>query len=447
MTIRPARSRATISRRRNPAGRARPPVAGRRRPKASGGAGYRPRPAYRGAGRRPRAAPTGTGAWPWKLLAVLLAAGAIAAAVALTIRAHGQECPAARDEIISASQVTQDEGDSPSPPAGLVSRADQLAACGGGQLALVRGAGQGGVLAGPVRSLRIYREPGEPENDPTARDNKVQQLVTRAFRSAQADRVPGAGRDMIGLLATVSSELGPGRNDVWLRTLGLPTVNPADARVLMATDPAQAVASIPGPLPSLHGARVHLILSPPAGNQPRFNPATDAWRRLFMVDLLRRLGADVVSVTEDDALESPAQDAQPAPVVANLPDPTPQPPATPRPHRTYIAKLDSSAVFLPDLARFTTSDARVLAKLRPIINGWRRGLYSHVTVVGHCARFGPAGTAVLLSQHRAAAVARLLRLHGVSAVTATGVGYSQPLPPDPASASNRVVIVTAYPKN
>jgi outer membrane protein OmpA-like peptidoglycan-associated protein len=457
MTIRPARSRATISRRRNPAGRARSPVAGRSRPRVSGGAGhrpqpasrgawYRPRPASRGAGRRLPAAPIGTGAWPWKLLGVLLAAGAIAAAVALCIRARGQECPAARDEIISASQVTQDEGDSPSPPAGLVRRADQLAAC-GGQLVLVRGAGQGGVLAGPVRSLRIYREPGELENDPTARDNKVQQLVTQAFRSAQAARVPGAGRDVIGLLATVSSELGPGRNDVWLRTLGLPTVNPADARVLMATDPAQAVTSIPGPLPSLHGTRVHLILSPPAGNQPRFNPATDAWRRLFMVDLLRRLGADVVSVTEDDALESPAQDAEPAPVVANLPDPTPRPPATPRPHRTYTAKLDSSAVFLPDLARFTTSDARVLAELRPIINGWRRGLYSHVTVVGHCARFGPAGTAVLLSQHRAAAVARLLRLHGVTAVTATGTGYSQPLPPDPASATNRVVIVTAYPKN
>src|SRR5262249_14160388 len=161
--------------------------------------------------------------------------------------------------------------------------------------------------------------------------------------------------DVLGLLAAVSSELGKGQNDVWLRTLGLPTVDPADARKLMAADPAQAVTSIPGPLPTLLHARVRLILSPPAGNQSRLDIAADAWRRQFMVDLLKRAGADVVSVAEDDGLEHPAPHAPPAPVVPNLPDPTPQQPPRPRPHATYTAKLDSSTLFRPNSAHFAAS--------------------------------------------------------------------------------------------
>jgi outer membrane protein OmpA-like peptidoglycan-associated protein len=427
-------------------GRARPTarVALRRMPRGSRGrVRGRPRPPHRPSYRRPPQR-----SWPWGLLAAGLAAMAGLGLVGFMVaRAHAPECASAGDTIVFADQVTQEEGNNPNPPPGLVGEAERLASCGGGQLVLIRGAGQGGVQAGPTISLRIYREPGEIENDPTARANKVRQLITHAFEISDATRPPGAGRDVVGLIATISSQLGNGQNDVWLRTLGLPTVNPANARVLMATDPAQAVASIPGPLPSLHGARVHLVLSPPAGNQPRLNPATDAWRRQFMVDLLRRLGADVVSVTEDEALESSARDAQPAPVVPNLPDPTPQPPAKPLPHKAYRARLDSSALFLPDSLRFTVSEGQVLAELQQVISGWRRGLYSHVTVVGHCARFGPAAGALLLSQQRAAKIARLLRLHGVSAVTSMGVGFNRPLPPDPQSATNRVVVVTAYPKD
>jgi outer membrane protein OmpA-like peptidoglycan-associated protein len=388
---------------------------------------------------------SGRPAW-WALLAGGLA---VAAVLGLTgfmmINARRDACSAAGDEIISAQQVTAEEGTAPSPPPGLVSQADKFAACGGGELIMIRGAGQGGVQAGPAVSLRVYREPGEVENDPTARQNKVQSLITRAFEAAQASRPPGAGRDVIGLLASVSSELGPGTNDVWLQTLGLPTVNPADARLLMAADPAQAVASIARWIPSLRGARVHLILSPPAGNQPRFNTATDAWRREFMVALLRQAGADVASVIEVESVEPPVPGAPPAPVIPNLPEPTPRLPP-PRLGHTYIARLDSSTLFVPNSAQFLTSTAQVMAQLQPIITGWRLGLFSHVLVVGHCARFGPPTGALLLSQQRAAEVARLLRLGGVTAVTAKGVGYDQPLPPNPQSANNRVVIVTAYPK-
>jgi outer membrane protein OmpA-like peptidoglycan-associated protein len=444
MTLRTPRTRAVSPGRHHRGMRARSHTAGRSRLQEPGRSVRRRSPGYR-LSRRPPAAAGMTSSRLWRLLAVSLVAGAVGAAAVQFARARGQACPA-HGEIIVADQVTQEEGYDPAPPAGLVNRADQLASCGNGDLILDRGAGQGGLRAGPAVSLRIYREPGQVENDPTARENEVRQLITRAFRSAGKTRVPGAGRDVIGLLATISAQLGKGQNDVWLSTLGLPTVNPANVRLLMAADPVQAAASVPGPLPSLHGARVHLVLSPPAGNQPRLNVATDAWRRQFMVDLLRRMGADVVSVSEVDTVEPPAPGAPPAPMVTNLPDPTPQSPARPRPHMPYRAKLDNSALFLPNSAHFTVGEARVLAELQPVISGWRRGLYSHITVIGHCARFGPADTAVLLSQQRAARIARLLRLHGVQDVTSEGVGFDQPLPPSPTSATNRVVVVTAYPK-
>jgi len=70
----------------------------------------------------------------------------------------------------------------------------------------------------------------------------------------------------------------------------------------------------------------------------------------------------------------------------------------------------------------------------------------HIAATRHCAPFDPANTAVLLSRQRTVTVAGLMRLQGVSHVASTGADYSQPLPSDPPSASNRVVIVTTYPK-
>lgn len=406
------------------------PYQARRRPGSSSQAGRRRASANAQRGRSLR-----------RLLAIFLALAAIGAVTAWAVRPQVGGC---HGNIIWAGQLTQEEGDSPTPPADLMTRAGQLAACGGGRLVFLQGAGQGAVQAGAVVSLRIYREPGEVENDPTARQDKVQTLVRRAFLAAQSVRPPGAGRDVVGLLVSISAELGQGRNDVWLQTLGLPTVSPANARVLMATDPAQAVAAIARWLPSLHGARVHLILASPAGKQPRFNTVTDAWRRQFMVTLLRRADADVVSVTEVESAGSAAPHAQPAPVIANLPEATPRM-SSPRAGAAYTAKLDSSTLFVPNTAQFLSSDKQVLRRLQPIITGWRHGLFSHVLVVGHCARFGPLGGALLLSQQRAAKVARLLRADGVTVVKSEGVGYTQPLPPDPQSASNRVVTITAYP--
>jgi hypothetical protein len=104
--------------------------------------------------------------------------------------------------------------------------------------------------------------------------------------------------------------------------LGLPTVAPADARILMAADPAQAAASKVKWVPQLRGARVHLILSPAAGDQSWLNKATDAWRRAFMLAVLREAGATVDSVHDVTAIGKPALGAAPAPPVANLPEVT-----------------------------------------------------------------------------------------------------------------------------
>jgi hypothetical protein len=241
----------------------------------------------RGRPRRPRASVycvkrpgrPGSG-WSRGLLAGGLAVAVVLALAAfMVVRTRDSACHATGGRIIFAEQETQEEGTSQSPPPDLLSRADQLAACGEGQLVMLVSAGQGAVQAGPAVSLVVYREPGEVENDPTARRHGVQTLVDGAFAKAQAVRPPGSGRDIIGLLAAIASELGTGTNDVWLQTLGLPTVNPADARVLMAADPAQAVASIARWVPALRGTRIHLVLSPAAGDQPRFNTTTDAWRR------------------------------------------------------------------------------------------------------------------------------------------------------------------------
>jgi len=395
---------------------------------------------------RPHRVPR-SGSWLLPIASALAVLAALAFGTVLVARARAAACTAAQGKIIFANQVTAEEGDDPNPPAGLVTQAAKFASCGGGQLVLVEAAGQGGVQTGQPVSLRIEREPGQVEHDATARQFAVTRLIAKAFGAARTSPVPGAGRDVIGLLDAVLHELGSGQNDVWVRTLGLATVDPANARLLVAADPSQAVASIAASLPALRGARVHLVLSPPAGDQPRLNIITDAWRREFMVALLRRAGADVVSVSEEESIEQPAPHAPAAPIVTNLPDPTPRLKPRPKPGNVFTAELDTSTLFRPDSAAFLTAESQIVARLRPLISAWRSGLYSRVTVVGHCAQFGPANTAVQLSQERADEVADLLRGNDVSNVTAIGVGFSQPLPPNPQDPSNRVVVITAIPRS
>jgi len=124
------------------------------------------------------------------LVTGLAVAVVLALAGFMVAHARAAVCHVTGDRIIWAEQETQEEGVSQSPPPDLLSRADQLAVCGEGQLLVLASAGQGAVQAGPAVSLVVYREPGEVENDPTARQRGVQTIVDAAFAKAQAVRPP-----------------------------------------------------------------------------------------------------------------------------------------------------------------------------------------------------------------------------------------------------------------
>jgi outer membrane protein OmpA-like peptidoglycan-associated protein len=379
------------------------------------------------------------------VLLVALIVGALVSAVGLAVWSASTPASGIPPTLIFAEQVTGEEGHDPNPPADLLDQAGAAAARGGGELTLIHAAGRGGVQVGDKVPLRVEREPGQLENVDTTRQDAVRARVTDAFHADQQTPVTDAGRDVIGLIAAVAAGLTPGQNEVWIRTLGLGTTDPADARILMAADPGAAAESVAQFVPPLRSTRAHLILAPVAGDQPRFNEATNRWRREFMMALLHRAGATVVSVDEVRTAESPIPGAPAAPVIPSLPDPpTPRPPS---PGCAPVARLDTSASFQADSVEYAISEQAVVAQLQPIIDGWTPCGYGRVEIVGHAARIGDAEGARRLSQRRADKVANVLRAHQISPITARGVGYDEPLPPDPKDPANRVVIVTAYPKN
>lgn len=404
----------------------------------------------RRAGLRPSPGRYGRPGWRnWHSLGVTLAvvvAVAVLVSVVLlnTAAARRRQPHGPQPTLIVADQVTAEEGFDPQPPAGLVDRAVALAKGGNGRLVLLRGGGTGAVQAGPDVLLRQEREHGDVENDPTAIRDGVTRAVNNAFAGAATVPVPGPGRDLLSLLDAVAGQLDGGTAEVWLRTFGLPTVDPADTRILMAADPAQAVASIAGSVPRLAGARVHLVLLPPAGAQPPLNELTNKWRYAFLAAMLTQAGATLDSIEEVRVPLSSAPGAPAAPLVRPLRNPTPQPPQ--QSSLPLTARLDTAATFLPDRAALTSSPDMVLAQLQPVITGWKAGRYGRVEVVGHTARIGPRESALVLSQQRADLIADLLRRQGVPIAVSTGLGFDRPLPPSPTDLANRVVIVTAYPR-
>ncbi|WP_379616115.1 OmpA family protein [Pseudonocardia sp. GCM10023141] len=317
---------------------------------------------------------------------------------------------------------------------------------------ILQAAGDGARQVGTPIPLRVEREPGHLDNDPDSRRAGVSRLLDSAFAVAKSTPALGDGRDLVGLLTAISATRGDDSAEVWLSTLGLGTVAPADARVLMSSDPTQAADSVAAALPSglLQRTTVHLVLSAPVGNQPWFNPRTNAWRSTFVVDLLRDLGAIVDSVQEDLTTRPSRPNAPPAPVIDNLPETNPRPASAPVSSGAPMAvPLDNAALFEPDTATFVDGEAAVVNALSSLIDAVRSGHYGRVEVTGRCARFGAAETARELSMHRAMAVADLLRRAGVPVEGADvhGLGFDAPLPPDPQAATNRSVTVTTYPRD
>lgn len=399
----------------------------------------RPQPTRRvAARRRSRRTPRS-----WLLVVVIVLFTGMGAVVLLLPRPVGA---AGTRTLIFAMQRTQEEG-APLVPAELRARAEELAASRNARLVVVQAAGDGGRQAGPTVELRVDREPGQPENDPTARRAGADRLLDGAITMATATPPAGDGRDLASLLSAISAVRGYGDNEVWLVTFGLGTRDPADARVLMAADPGQAASAVAADLHGVSLARttIHLVLAPPAGDQPWLTARTAAWREAFDTALLRGLGGDVVSVQADLVARASSPGAPAAPVVPNLPDATPTPPTPP--HGPISVPLDTATFFQPDSATLAGSRQDVLASLKPIVDGVRSGQYARIEVVGRCARFGPAGSARELSLQRAQAVADLLRSQGVvvDPTDVRGIGYDDPLPPDPRDPANRSVTVTSQP--
>ena len=109
----------------------------------------------------------------------------------------------------------------------------------------------------------------------------------------------------------------------------------------------------------------------------------------------------------------------------------------------------AGSLYRPDSAEFVDANA-AKQQLRPLAEAWteHRGGYSSVDCIARTAAIGPPDTAMTLSQQRADAAKELLGQLGITAVHATGVGFSKPLPGiDPTDPRQRSVSCQLVPKS
>jgi outer membrane protein OmpA-like peptidoglycan-associated protein len=320
-----------------------------------------------------------------------------------------------------------------------------LAREGGGRLVVVKASG------GPARhvkeiNLAIEGPDGQPEHDAQTIEAVAADRVEQAFDAEEEVAAEGSGRDVLGLLNAAAGLTPPGGQafEVFLIGFGLGTVDPADARVQMGGDPGQAVRAMADRLPRLEGADLHLVFPAAVAPQEPPNVATAAWRRAYWQDIAAQTGARLVSVSDTNIKGVAAPGAARVPVIPNLTDPTPVPPQpipppdpqTPPPPTTLAGSL-----FLPDSPEFI-DPAGAAAQLAPIAGAWAQypGSYAAVACVGRTAHVGDPNSAIELSQQRADRAKAVLEGMGVTTVTATGVGFADPLPGiDPTDQGQRSV--------
>lgn len=309
-----------------------------------------------------------------------------------------------------------------------------VAARGGGTLTVLIAAG-GAAQAVATAHLAVERE-GEPETDTQVRDRVVAERVGNALTRASTARLSEPGRNLLPLFSAVAERAPNGGEpfEVFYVGFGLATVDPTDARIALAGEPGQAVDAIRSQLPALPGARLHVVFPAAAGPQPELNTITSAWRTEYWKGLVQSMGATLASIVTTGRPAPPAADVPSAPVIPNLPDPTPVPPGDPGqpPTPDSAPVLFGSGSFLPDSDRFADPDAAARA-LAPLAAAWAAhpGEYSGAECIGRTAAIGPADSARNLSEQRAERAAALLRDGGVTPVTATGVGFDDPLPDFP----------------
>jgi hypothetical protein len=317
-----------------------------------------------------------------------------------------------------------------------------FAAKGGGVLRTWVASGNPAVLVGDA-DLHVLRD-GRPEGDERLRNAAVDDRVKKAMVELATAMPSGTGRSLWATFSPLTPPTDGGRWIVYVSTFGPGTSDPEDVRQLMATEPDSAVASLPdSAIADLHGAEVHVVFAAPAGEQPVLNSRTAEWRRLYVTGYIERAGGTVASMVETGGTGIAATKAPAAPVVDNLPDPTPHI-STPTAGSPMVATLDGGALFYPNSERLI-SESDALAALRPLGDAWASGQYSTATCEARAARFGPSDIARTLTDKRAAVgVALLAQLHVPA--TGHGLGYGSPLPGiDPQSPLQRVLTCVLTP--
>ena len=320
-----------------------------------------------------------------------------------------------------------------------------LAVEGGGRLVVVKASG------GPAREiasvdLAIKGPDGQPEHDRQTIEAVAADRIKETFAAAGRVAAEGSDRDIVSLLRLGADQAPPpGRSfAVYLIGFGLGTLDPADARIQMGGDPGQAVQAMAERLPRMDGADLHLVFPAAVAPQEPLNVATTAWRRTYWQDIAEHTGARLVSVSESNKRGDPAPGSAQVPAIPNLKDSTvvpPQPIPAPDPQVPPPPTTLTGSLFLPDSAEFidpTAATAQLRQSLRPGVS--TPGSYSAVECVGRTARVGEPDTAVALSQHRADQAKAVLEGLGVTVVTASGVGFNDPLPGiDPTDPGQRSV--------
>lgn len=405
------------------------------------------RPGARLTGRQPRGVYGRPAAKPRRWKTAVLAAAAILAFIATGLLVQAFAVPVHGGARVSVGvQLDQNTVAGLDDLAGPVTEiAQRRAAAGGGTLTVYKGAGQKPVEVGHA-DLAVFRE-GNMEQDSGLRTKATQATVEGLLARAGTTAVAGEGRDVVSLLQAVAQDK-PSDNSPWdvvVYSFGLPTVDPANARVLMAADPAQAVASLPGnSLPDLNGATVHWVFPAAAGIQEPLNNRTTLWRNAFIKQLIQRSGGTPADIV-DRNVPGQADPASPAaPAVPNLQDPTPVPPAPLVPETPVVTTLDAGSLFEPDTP-VLLDRAAATTSLKRLVAAWGTGRYSSIECVGRVAAFGSPSIGQTLSEDRATVITGLLADAGVPA-TARGVGSDQPLPGDRQGSHQRSVICTATPR-
>jgi outer membrane protein OmpA-like peptidoglycan-associated protein len=262
--------------------------------------------------------------------------------------------------------------------------------------------------------------------------------------------VGGSGFSLYSSLQVMADEEARtgGRIEVWFSTtLFTGSDDPLVISQLTAADPRAAVQELlRGAVGELDLDRVdlHPVLLDPVGDQQEpLTPASQEWRKKFLVELASGLGAHVAGPLHDSTIAPAWPTSSVVSAVEPIKDPTPHIGRTePR------VRLDNAA-FKPDSAELIDYEDARLA-VTGVANSYKRNpKHPIIDIAGYAAAYGNADGARILSRQRADTIADLIAGEGVPRdhIVVQGYGFDKLADPNasPQSADQRVVLVALRP--